>query len=82
MESTKKFDCWEELSDEELASISGGLNLSAIGPAGIVTASADKNGLSTQTDGIGGGTKVNVGPGGVSYSGYDTIVGTAIKANV
>ncbi|MBP5975412.1 bacteriocin [Brasilonema sp. CT11] len=82
MESTKKFDCWEELSDEELASISGGVDLSASSILGVATVNADKHGLSTLTDGVAGGTKVGVTKDGISYSGYDGIGLTKINAKV
>ncbi len=76
MESTQKFDCWEELSDEELASISGGtLGLSASSLLGSLSVDAGNGGASVGTNGDGGSVKVGATENGITYSGYNALTG-------
>ena len=71
MESTHKFDCWEELSDEELASISGGtpgVDLIVSGSLGNVTVSGGSSGASVGSQGDLGYVTVDVSKNGITSS--------------
>jgi bacteriocin-like protein len=68
MESLQQFESFEELSEEQLMSINGGISTSIVSSSdlGSITVSSDQDGLEYRTDGATGSSTLDVGPNGVS----------------
>lgn len=83
MESTQKFDCWEELSDEESAYISGGtVGLGASSLLGSLSVDPGNGGASVGTNGVGGSVNVGATENGISYSGYNALTGKELSTTL
>jgi len=69
MESIQKFDFCEELSDEDLATISGGVGFDSSAATGTLSTNLEDGNLSVQTSGIPGSASLDAGNGNVTLSG-------------